>query len=167
MPLCKYCLGITLEDGRAPYAHQPSWRALQSSAKECPLCRLFKEELHANLAYVRRNTDGFADLTEDSIAKRGLLDDDLPQDWDVDLQTNMFVSFYREDSQSNKCSRLLVRCGLENDQLHLPSFANKAASYIQFRELQKGKDHRWFSRRNIAWLDAYTHKGFDSVLGAS
>lgn len=157
MPLCEYCLGITLEDGRTRYPHQPSWRALQLSAKECSLCRLFREELQAALAYTRRNTDGFADLTEDFILKRGLLDDDLPQDWDLDIDTTIAVEFYRKDGVQN--SFLEASCGPQDSRLKPRPFGGDPQSYIQFRELQKGRHPQWFHACQ-AFFDAYTLEGF-------
>lgn len=95
MPLCKYCSGMTLHNMRSGYAHQPSWQALEVSARECALCRLFEEELRATLAYTLRNS-AITGLMEESIMKRGLLDDNLPQGWDVGVETNVAVHFNPE-----------------------------------------------------------------------
>lgn len=164
MALCEHCLGIALDNGRTIYPHQPSWRALQSSAKECSLCRLFREELQVSLAYARRNTEGFEDLTEDFVSKRGLLDDDLPQDWDKDIETTISVELQRKEGLRH--SFLRVNCGPPENRLKPTPFGGDPQSYIQFRELQKGRDLQWFFRPAAcqAFLDVYTLEGFALCL---
>jgi hypothetical protein len=95
MPLCK----VLLRHDTAQYAvrlcSSTQLASLEVSARECALCRLFEEELRATLAYTLRNS-AITGLMEESIMKRGLLDDNLPQGWDVGVETNVSVHFNPE-----------------------------------------------------------------------
>lgn len=56
MPLCKACSGITVEtlDGGNWYHHLPDARALEASAKTCPLCEVI---LLSRLDQTRSSSD--------------------------------------------------------------------------------------------------------------
>ena len=156
MPFCRYCAGITLESLQSGYPHQPSWQALQASAKDCALCNLFKEELQASLAYHRRyRFDQISDLEEEFIAKRGQIDEDLPRGWDMGLQTSISVEFDRTYLHEDR--RVAVHCGSKRDTRVLDM--QHITSYIDFNEhIRKGPNPDWTSRIK-AVVDVYIHDG--------
>lgn len=156
MPFCKYCSAMTLDDTPSGYLHQPNWNALQASAQSCALCRLFKEEIHAALSYALR-TRPVSDLEEEFIAKRGLLNDELPSGWDLGLKTH--ISVYYKPKALQNYSEVVVTCGPDDPDENWRFEDNHYSSFVDWNESRKFRHPDWASRGN-ATLGIYTHEGF-------